>query len=186
MYSETKLESSFGGIVFNIYYFPSWIKGLYTIFGSLALLSNSVCLGYICKRLNLTNAVNLIPLMECFNNIIGFCIIAVINFIAFVDSSFQNLTCRVNIPVLGMMFICSKSCRKNVNNNLMQDKLILKLISGHVIACFLSVTRYIIVRKGADSIYVKWLKLSFAPILSTITLSFLEHCGMLKNIMAFL
>ena len=109
MFSETKLESLLGGIVFDIYYFPSWIKGLYAVFGSLALLSNSVCLVYIYKKLNLSNAVNLIPLLECVNNIIGFCIIGVISLIAFVDLSFGNLTCRVNIPVLGMMFMCSKS-----------------------------------------------------------------------------
>ena len=109
MYSKTNLESTFGEIVFNIYYYPSWIKGLYAVLGSLALLSNTVCLGYIYKKLNLTNIVNLIPLLECVSNIVGFSIIALISILAFLDLSFGNLTCYVNIPLLGIMFICSKS-----------------------------------------------------------------------------
>ena len=120
MYSRTNLESTFGEIVFNIYYYPTWVKGLYAVLGSLALLSNMVSLGYIYRKLNLSNPVNLIPLLECTNNIIGFGIIATISLLAFIDSSFGNLTCYVNNLTLGATFLCSKSymyfrLRKNVD-----------------------------------------------------------------------
>ena len=109
MYSKTNLESALGYIVFNIYHFSTWIKGLYIVLGSLALFSNTVCLGYIWKRLNLSNVVNLIPLLECINNVIGFSVMAVVSLLALIDSSFENQTCYVNIPVLGAIFLCSKS-----------------------------------------------------------------------------
>ena len=108
MYFKTNLESRLGEIVFDIYYFSPWIKGLYVVLGSLALLSNTVSLGYIYKRLNLSNVVNLIPLLECVNNIIGFCVIAFTSLLAFLDSSFGNMACYVNLPLLKAMFLCSK------------------------------------------------------------------------------
>ena len=108
MYSNTNLETTLGEIVFNIYYYPSWFKGLYFVLGSLALLSNAACLGYIYKRLNLSNIVNLIPLLDCVNNIVGFCIIAITSLLALIDQSFGNLSCYLNIPLLGTMAFLSK------------------------------------------------------------------------------
>ena len=108
MYFETNLNSTLGELDFSVFYFPPWIKGLYAVLGSLALGSNSISLGYICKKLNLFNTVNIIPLLECVNNIIGFSSMAIVSLLAYLDSSLGNLTCYVNFPVLLTMVGSSK------------------------------------------------------------------------------
>ena len=108
MYFQTNLNSTLGELDFSVFYFPPWIKGLYAVLGSLALGSNSISLGYICKKLNLFNTVNIIPLLECVNNIIGFSSMAIVSLLAYFDSSLGNLTCYVNFPVLLTMVGSSK------------------------------------------------------------------------------
>ena len=108
MYSETNLTSTLGELDFSIFYFPPWFKGLYAVLGSAAFVSNSVSLGYICKKLNLSNVVNFIPLLECVNNMVGFCSIAIVSLLAYFDSTFESLTCYFNIPILYTMFVSSK------------------------------------------------------------------------------
>ena len=108
MYSETNLTSTLGELDFSIFYFPPWLKGLYAVLGSAAFVSNSVSLGYICKKLNLSNVVNFIPLLECVNNMVGFSSMAIVSLFAYFDSTFESLTCYVNLPIFLTMVICSK------------------------------------------------------------------------------
>ena len=108
MYSKTNLTSTLGELDFSVFYFPPWLKGLYAVLGSAAFVSNSVSLGYICKKLNLSNVVNFIPLLECLNNILGFGSMAIVSLLAYFDLTFETLTCYINLPILFTMFISSK------------------------------------------------------------------------------
>ena len=95
MHSETNLTSTLGELDFGVFYFPPWLKGLYAMLGSAAFVSNSMSLGYICKKLNLSNVVNLIPLLECVNNMVGFCSIAIVSLLAYFVKELPNLPCSI-------------------------------------------------------------------------------------------
>ena len=108
MYSKTNLTSTLGELDFSIFYIPPWMKGLYAVLGSAAFVSNSMSLGYICKKLNLSNVVNFIPLLEFVKNLVGFSSMAIVSLLAYFDSTFESLTCYFNIPILYTMIISSK------------------------------------------------------------------------------
>ena len=50
---------------------PSMHRAYFVFLGSAVLFSNACGLGYIYKRLNMTNAINIIPIIECVMNIVA-------------------------------------------------------------------------------------------------------------------
>ena len=77
MYTDITLETSFGKLYFMMFQFSIWFKIYTFILWALVMVSNACCFVYIYRKLNLSNVVNLIPLLDCAMNLVGFIMIGI-------------------------------------------------------------------------------------------------------------
>ena len=154
MISNKTLESTFGPMDFAIFQLSIWFKIYVFILWTFVVLSNACCFVYIYQKLNLFNIVNLIPLLDCTMNLIGFIMIGL---------SSANLWCNEIGITAACLLISGKYF--HLNQQLAQQHLISEIISflGHLTYCHLSLTRYVIVRNGHESKWVGVLKKSLIP-----------------------
>ena len=99
MLHNLTLETSLGIVDFTIFYFSPWLKGYFIILWTLVVLSNACSLLYIYRKLNLSNVVNLIPLLDCVINLIAFLIIAI---------SSVNLWCKAVVLISKTLLLSGK------------------------------------------------------------------------------
>ena len=99
MLSNFTLETSLGRVDLAIFYFSPWLKGYFVVLWTLVVISNVCSLMYICCKLNLSNVVNLIPLLDCVINLIGFLLIAVSSF---------NVWCKAITLTAKSLLLCGK------------------------------------------------------------------------------
>lgn len=114
MFSNNTLESIYGPMNFVTFEISIWLKIYIFILWILVVLSNLCCLIYIYQKLNLSNIVNLIPLLDCAMNLVGFLMIGIfsanlwcnaVGIIAacllisgtFINVTIIDQTCNINI-----------------------------------------------------------------------------------------
>ena len=99
MLHNTTIDTSLGTVDITIFYFSSWLKGYFVILWTFVVLSNGCSLVYIYQKLNLSNVVNLIPLLDCVINLISFLIIAI---------SSLNLWCKAAVLISKTLLLSGK------------------------------------------------------------------------------
>ena len=99
MLHNLTLETSLGTVDFRIFYFSPWLKSYFVLLWTLVVLSNACSLAYIYWKLNLSNVVNLIPLLDCVINLISFIIIAI---------SSLNLWCKAAVLISKTLLLSGK------------------------------------------------------------------------------
>ena len=109
MFSKFKLETSFGELDFAIIQLSPWIKAYNSILWIAVVLSNALSLAYIIKKLNTSNLINLIAILECLVNILGFVIIGIIGLVAIADPSDGYISCHTNFTILVILMFTGKN-----------------------------------------------------------------------------
>ena len=151
MLHNTTIETSLGTVDFTIFYFSPWMKGYFVILWTFVVLSNACSLVYIYRKLNLSNVVNLIPLLDCVINLISFFIIGI---------SSLNLWCKAAVLISKTLLLSGKFFE------IIKTQVDIKpvLFLGHFTSCFLSITRYVIVVNGVDSHWIGTLRILLLPL----------------------
>ena len=106
MFSKENLETTYGNLEVEIFHFSLRSKCLFLVLWTLAILSNLFGLVYICKKLSLTNVINLVPFLEGIINVLGFMVIGINCLISIIDVSYGNFSCEANSITLPMMTVC--------------------------------------------------------------------------------
>ena len=109
MFSKFKLETSFGELDFAIFQLSNWIKAYNSILWIAVVLSNVLSLAYIIKKLNISNLINLIVILECLVNILGFAIIGIIGLVAIADPSNGYISCLASFTILMILMFTGKN-----------------------------------------------------------------------------
>ena len=105
MFSKETLETTYGNLDVEIFHFSLWSKCLFIVLWTLAIISNLFGLVYICKKLSLTNVINLVPFLEGIINVLGFMVIGINCLISIIDVSYGNFSCEANSIILLMMTV---------------------------------------------------------------------------------
>ena len=157
MFSNNTLESTYGPMDFVSFEISIWLKIYIFFLWTLVVLSNLCCLIYIYQKLNLSNIVNLIPLLDCTLNLVGFLMIGIFS---------ANFWCNEVGIIAACLLISGKSfhlCHHISRLYIFTNQSQVNLILGHLTYCLLSMTRYVIVRNGHDSQWIGMLKKSLLP-----------------------
>ena len=109
MFSYIKLETTFGELDFAIFHLSPWTITYNSIMWIAVVLSNAVSLSYIIKKLNTSNLINLIAILECLVNIVGFVIIGVVSLHAVFDPSKNYFSCRASYSTLLTLWFTGKN-----------------------------------------------------------------------------
>lgn len=100
MFSNIRLETAFGELNFAIFRFSPWTITYNSILWIAVVLSNAVSLTYIIKKLNTSNLINQIAILECLVNIVGFVLIGIVSLLAVFDPSKNYFSCQASYSTL--------------------------------------------------------------------------------------
>ena len=109
MFSNISFQTTFGDLEFKTFQLSPWIVAYHTILWTFVVLTNALSFGYILKKLSTSNLINLIAILECLNNILGFAIIGIFSLIASFESSYRYLACKANFTILVLLILTCKS-----------------------------------------------------------------------------
>ena len=109
MFSKFKLETSFGELDFAIFQLSPWTKAYNSILWIAVVLSNALSLAYIIKKLNTSNLINQIAILECLVNIFGFVITGIFGLVAIADPSNGYISCHASFTILIILIFSGKN-----------------------------------------------------------------------------
>ena len=105
-----RLSFSFlGDLEFKTFQLSPWIVAYHTILWTFVVSTNALSFGYIIKKLSTSNLINLIAILDCLNNILGFAIIGIFSLLASFESSYRYLACKANFTILILLILTCKS-----------------------------------------------------------------------------
>ena len=107
MFSNISFQTSFGDLEFKTFQLSPWIVAYHTILWTFVVSTNALSFGYIIKKLSTSNLINLIAILDCLNNILGFAIIGISSLLESFESSY--LACKANFTILVLLILTCKS-----------------------------------------------------------------------------